>query len=48
MTCAATPQELDNRIADPEYVSILVEMKERLLEWYLETSDVVPFEADKR
>ena len=42
------PQELVNRAEDPGYAAVLAEMKERLLRWFMETADVVPFEADAR
>ncbi len=41
-------QELNNLVDDPNYSQVLTMMNERLLNWYLETGDVVPFEADKR
>jgi arylsulfatase A-like enzyme len=44
----ADPQELHNRIDDPAYAGILARMKERLLRFFLETGDVVPFRIDKR
>ncbi len=42
------PAELHNRIDDPSLASVLLELKERLLTFYLETSDVVPHETDRR
>jgi arylsulfatase A-like enzyme len=42
------PGELHNRISDPELAQVRTELRERLLTWYLETCDVVPFEADAR
>ena len=42
------PQELHNRIDDPEMVDVLARLKDRLLSHYLETSDVVPPDADRR
>jgi arylsulfatase A-like enzyme len=44
----ADPGELHNRIDDPALGSVLTEMKERLLTFYLETCDVVPHDADRR
>jgi len=44
----ADPQELDNRIDDPALRDVLLDLKERMLTFFLETGDVVPFEADKR
>jgi hypothetical protein len=40
--------ELVNRIHDPALADILAQLKERLLSFYLETSDVVPFDTDRR
>ena len=42
------PSELHNRINDPAMKPVLVELKERLLSFYLETADVVPHKTDKR
>jgi len=42
------PQEIHNVIDNPSYSKILSSLKERLLAWYMETCDVVPFEEDKR
>jgi len=42
------PHELNNLVDDPEYRVALLELKERLLSWYIETCDVVPFEGDLR
>jgi arylsulfatase A-like enzyme len=44
----ADPQELDNRIDDPALADVLRDLKERMLTFYLETSDVVPHETDLR
>lgn len=44
----ADPQERENRIADPALADVLAALKERLLTFYLETSDVVPFDIDRR
>ncbi len=44
----ADPRETDNRIDDPILTNVLAQLKERLLRFYLETSDVVPFTPDKR
>lgn len=40
------PGELHNAIHDPEYREIILDMKERMLRWYQETCDVVPFHKD--
>ena len=42
------PQELDNRIDDPEMGGVLMQLIDRLLTHYLETSDVVPPDPDRR
>jgi arylsulfatase A-like enzyme len=42
------PQELHNRIHDPALASELTALKERLLTFYLETGDAVPFNTDQR
>jgi arylsulfatase A-like enzyme len=42
------PMELHNAIGDPAYETVLASLKERLLSWYLETTDIVPRELDER
>jgi arylsulfatase A-like enzyme len=42
------PQETQNLIDDPEYAEVLLQLKERMLTWYMRTADVVPFETDER
>jgi arylsulfatase A-like enzyme len=42
------PDEEVNRIADPSYRDVLLNLKERLLDFYLETGDVVPLDVDRR
>ena len=42
------PQELRNQIDNPTYSQVLGELKERLLTHYLETTDVVRHEPDRR
>ncbi len=44
----ADPGEMVNRIGDPALKTVLANLKERLLTWYLETGDVVPHEVDER
>ena len=44
----ADPWELDNRINDARLADVLGNLKERLLRFYLETCDVVPFDYDQR
>lgn len=40
------PAELQNRINDPDLDGVLTQLKERLLQFYLETADYVPMTAD--
>jgi hypothetical protein len=42
------PDERNNIIDDPSYAEIISNLKEKLLTWYLETCDVVPFKTDAR
>lgn len=42
------PRELNNRVDDPALAKVLADHKDRLLTFYQETCDVVPFETDKR
>ena len=42
------PQELHNRIDDPALADVLRRLRERMLKFYFETSDVVPFTTDRR
>ena len=42
------PWELHNAIGEPEYQATISHLKERMLAWCLTTSDVVPFDADRR
>jgi arylsulfatase A-like enzyme len=42
------PHELRNQINNPAYRDILAELQDRLLTFYLETSDVVKHETDSR
>ncbi|MCP4750822.1 MAG: sulfatase-like hydrolase/transferase [Proteobacteria bacterium] len=42
------PRERDNRIADPALKGVLLELKDRLLTFFLETGDVVPHDSDQR
>lgn len=44
----ADPQELHNRIDDRQLADVLAELKDRLLSFYLESSDVVPHDYDQR
>jgi len=42
------PQELRNVADDPNYREVLHQLKERLLRFWLETSDVVSYDIDRR
>ncbi|MHC4981922.1 MAG: sulfatase-like hydrolase/transferase [Planctomycetota bacterium] len=42
------PAELNNRAGDPRFSAVLAELKQRLLRFFVETGDVVPFEPDSR
>lgn len=42
------PKERENQIDNPDYEKVIDQLKERLITWYMETSDVVPFEIDAR
>jgi len=42
------PQELHNLIHDQNYAEILHQLERRLLSWYMETCDVVPWSIDNR
>jgi arylsulfatase A-like enzyme len=44
----ADPMETTNLIDDPAYADVLLQLKQRLLRWYMETCDVVPQVTDKR
>ena len=45
---ARDPGERANRIGDPAYASAIAALKDRMLRWYHETADVVPFATDRR
>lgn len=42
------PKELINRINDPNYAAEIVEHQLKLMRWMVTTSDVVPYDHDKR
>jgi arylsulfatase A-like enzyme len=42
------PGEVHNCIDEPSHGSLLLELKQRLLAFYQETSDVVPWDKDRR
>jgi len=44
----ADPLELHNQIDNPDFAEVLQQLKERLLTFYLETSDVVRCQPDQR
>lgn len=44
----ADPGELRNRIDGPSLAAVLATLKDRLLTFYLETGDVVPYDTDSR
>jgi len=46
--CTATRARLNNVSGDPAYAGVLAKLKERMLTWYMETGDVVPFDTDMR
>ena len=48
MICGQIPRKPTNLIQDPAYAGVVTQLKERLLTWYMETCDVVPFETDQR
>jgi arylsulfatase A-like enzyme len=45
---AHDPRELDNRSGDPALAEIERGLRDRVLDWMLETADVIPWEADPR
>lgn len=44
----ADPQELHNRYGEEAYTQVQRQLESRLLEWYVQTSDVTPFDQDPR
>jgi arylsulfatase A-like enzyme len=42
------PLELHNVCGEPAYAQELASLKERMLTWYMETCDIVPFDIDTR
>ncbi len=42
------PMELYNEIENPAFQNKIIELKEKMLRWYMATSDVVPHETDQR
>ncbi len=45
---ASDPGEENNLCGDPAYSSIKNELQERMLDWYIHTSDAVPYSRDDR
>jgi len=45
---SADPKEEHNRFGDPDLIEIQAALKERLLNWYIRTSDVTPLREDPR
>jgi arylsulfatase A-like enzyme len=44
----ADPQELVNRIDDPALADARDRLRDRMLTWYMDTADAVPFDTDRR
>jgi len=42
------PDELKNLIGDPAHAGVVRDFRDKLLEWFLDTGDVVPFRWDAR
>ena len=42
------PLEENNRIKDPSFTDIILNMKDKIARWFIETCDVVPRKTDKR
>lgn len=42
------PMEGTNRINDPQLAPMLDQLRQRLMRWYLETTDVLPMDLDRR
>jgi arylsulfatase A-like enzyme len=42
------PSELHNCIDDPSYADVIAQLKERMLTFYMETCDIVPYDIDRR
>jgi hypothetical protein len=42
------PDELKNLVSDPACAGIVREMRDKMLTWFLDTGDAVPFRWDKR
>jgi arylsulfatase A-like enzyme len=44
----ADPQELHNRYGDDDLADVQQQLLERMLDWYVQTGDSVPFDTDSR
>jgi hypothetical protein len=44
----ADPHEQRNLIHDPDHATVASSLRDRLLTHFLDTSDVVPFDIDRR
>ncbi len=42
------PAEVNNRIDDPELAEVRIQLERRMLHFYLETGDIVPWDTDAR
>lgn len=42
------PQELKNRFSDRSLEAVRIELQQRLLEWYIDTTGIAPFDKDQR
>jgi arylsulfatase A-like enzyme len=42
------PGELSNVVGDPAYGEVFLALKDRMLTWYMETCDAVPYDTDRR
>jgi arylsulfatase A-like enzyme len=42
------PGETRNVVNEPAYAAVAAQLRDRLLTWYQETCDVVPFDGDRR
>ena len=45
---ADDPLELRNRFGDPKMQAICDDLKLQLLEWYIKTTGIAPFDKDQR
>ena len=42
------PNEMTNLVDQPEHVAVVADLRTRLLEWLVETSDIIPLTRDPR